>query len=71
MDEIEEVVLTLTPYEAAVLRRLLDATVLMATFAPIKRFPADQVLIDINGVLAEEGVPVATYNQCRKGNLNT
>lgn len=70
MDEIEEVVLTLTPYEAAVLRSLLQCAMMDTPFAPAKRFPADQVVIDINGVLDEAGVPVATYDQCRTGYLN-
>ena len=70
MDEIEEVVLTLTPYEAAVLRRLLEATEIMTEFAPKGRLPADHAVISINKALGDVGVPIATYVQCKSGNLD-
>lgn len=70
MDEIEEVVLTLTPYEAAVLRRLLELTALPISHVPEKRFPADQVVLDISRALGGARVPIATHKQCVKGNLD-
>ena len=69
MDEIEEVVLTLTPYEASVLRLLLT----YAGYGRLKdeRLPADHAVIGIDKALGDVGVPIATYAQCKSGNLDS
>lgn len=70
MDEIEEVVLTLTPYEASVLRRLLGATGYGHLGLIDERLPADHAVISIDKALGDVGVPIATYAQCKSGNLD-